>query len=312
FQKANDQFGSVDGLANILGIAQSATPIEEVTFDQYHQLMDINIGSVFLTCREAAKYMKAQENGRIVNVGSVATTRPRPGLQAYVASKGAVETFSKALALELASNHINVNVLHPGPADTSMLGEFSGEGKNVAEDRKEIFEKSVPLGKLLQPNNIADAVAFLLSDEAEMITGMFLYVEGERKIEQRKGGGGLENHQMYMKGTWTKGSGTQTIDVLNPANSEVSATIPRGTKKDINDAVAAAREAFNQEEWKQVKPFERGEILFAISEKMKQERDELATLEATDVGKPLTQAYADVDAAIRYFRFYGGAADKVM
>lgn len=117
---------------------------------------------------------------------------------------------------------------------------------------------------------------------------------------------------MYMKGTWTKGTGTQTIDVLNPANSEVIATIPRGTKKDINDAVAAARKAFNREEWKQVKPFERGEILFAISEKMKQERDELATLEATDVGKPLTQAYADVDAAIRYFRFYGGAADKVM
>lgn len=117
---------------------------------------------------------------------------------------------------------------------------------------------------------------------------------------------------MFINGTWTKGTGTQTINVLNPANSEVIATIPRGTKKDINEAVAAAREAFNREDWKQVKPFERGEILFAISEKMKQERDGLAKLEATDVGKPLTQAYADVDAAIRYFRFYGGSADKVM
>lgn len=182
FQKAKSQFESVDGLANILGIAQSATPIDEVSFEHYQKLMNINMGSVFLTCREAAKYMKAQEKGRIVNVGSVATTRPRPGLQAYVASKGAVETFSKALALELAPNHINVNVLHPGPADTSMLGEFSGEGKNVAEDRKEIFEKSVPLGKLLQPKNIADAVAFLLSDEAEMITGSVLHVDGGRSI----------------------------------------------------------------------------------------------------------------------------------
>src|SRR5699024_8268465 len=117
---------------------------------------------------------------------------------------------------------------------------------------------------------------------------------------------------MYVKGTWTKGTGTQTIDVLNPANSEVIPTMPSSTEKEINEAVAAARDAFKREEWKQVKPFERGEILFAISEKMKKERDELATLEATDVGKPLTQAYADVDAAIRYFRFYGGAADKVM
>src|SRR5699024_4881500 len=176
------QCGGVDGLANILGIAQSAAPIDEVSFDHYDKLMDINMGSVFLTCREAAKYMKAQEAGKIVNIGSVATTRPRPGLQAYVASKGAVETFSKALALELAPHQINVNVLHPGPADTSMLGQFSGEGSNVAEDRKEIFEKSVPLGKLLQPKNIADTVAFLLSEEAEMITGSVLHVDGGRSI----------------------------------------------------------------------------------------------------------------------------------
>lgn len=117
---------------------------------------------------------------------------------------------------------------------------------------------------------------------------------------------------MYIDGVWTKGKSKQTIDVYNPANGEVIATIPRGDKEDINDAVAAARAAFNHADWKSVKPFERGEILFAVSEKMKQERDELAKLEATDVGKPLTQAYADVDAAIRYFRFYGGGADKVM
>src|SRR5699024_4777680 len=117
---------------------------------------------------------------------------------------------------------------------------------------------------------------------------------------------------MYVKGTWTKGTGTQTIDVLNPGNSEVIATIPRGTKRDINDAVAAAREAFDRAEWKQVKPFACGEMLFAISEKMTQERDEVATLEATEDGEPLEQAYAAVYAAIRYFRLYGGAADKVM
>lgn len=182
FQKALDQFGSVDGLANILGIAQSATPIDEISLDRYQQLMDVNMTSVFLTCREAAKYMKPQEKGKIVNIGSVSTTRPRPGLQAYVASKGAVESFTKTLAIELAPYHINVNVLHPGPADTAMLGQFSGDGDNVDETKKEVFEKSVPLGRLLKPNDIANSVKFLLSDEAEMVTGTVLHVDGGRNI----------------------------------------------------------------------------------------------------------------------------------
>lgn len=117
---------------------------------------------------------------------------------------------------------------------------------------------------------------------------------------------------MYINGAWTKGKSKQTINVYNPANGETIATIPRGMKEDINQAVTAAKKAFNHPDWKSVKPYERGELLFAVSEKMKQERDVLAELEATDVGKPLTQAYADVDAAIRYFRFYGGGADKVM
>lgn len=182
FQQAADHFGSVDGLANILGIAQSATPIEEISLEQFHKIMDVNMTSVFLTCREAAKYMKKEEKGKIVNIGSVSATRPRAGLQAYVASKGAVETFSKALALELAPNHINVNVLHPGPADTSMLGQFSGDGENVDDTKKEVFEKSVPLGRLLQPKDIANSIAFLLSDDAEMITGTVLHVDGGRNI----------------------------------------------------------------------------------------------------------------------------------
>src|SRR5699024_11028508 len=124
FQKTSERFGTIDGLANAAGIAQSATPIEEVGLDDWHRLMDINMTMIFLTCREAAVYMKEKEAGSIVNVGSVSVTRPRPGLQSYVASKGAVEAFSKALALELAPNRINVNVLHPGPADTEMLGQF--------------------------------------------------------------------------------------------------------------------------------------------------------------------------------------------
>jgi len=182
FQTANERFGSVDGLANVLGIAQSATPIDEVSLATYKKIIDVNMTTLFLTCREAAKYMKKQKSGKIVNIGSVATTRPRPGLQSYVASKGAGESFTKALALELAPYKVNANVLHPGPADTTMLGQFTEEGGDVDEAKKEIFEKSVPLGRLIQPEDIAESIKFLLSDKAEMITGAVLHVAGGRNI----------------------------------------------------------------------------------------------------------------------------------
>ncbi|ASN06275.1 SDR family NAD(P)-dependent oxidoreductase [Virgibacillus necropolis] len=182
FKDAAERFGGIDGLANIAGIAQSATPIDEVSLSEFHKIMDINLTMTFLTCREASKYMKERIQGKIVNIGSVSTTRPRPGLQSYVASKGAVESFTKALALELAPDHINVNVLHPGPANTNMLGEFVKKGSDVEDGKKEIFERSVPLGKLLQPTDIASSIKFLLSDEANMITGIVLHVDGGRSI----------------------------------------------------------------------------------------------------------------------------------
>src|SRR5699024_9038365 len=102
------------------------------------------------------------------------------------------------------------------------------------------------------------------------------------------------------------------IDVKNPANGEKIATIPNATAADVDAAVIAANKAFRNEEWRAVKPYERGEILFNIADKLAANKDEIAKLETLDVGKPLSQGYADVEAAIRYFRFYGGAADKVM
>lgn len=182
FKETNDRFGRIDGLANIAGIAQAATPITEVSLEDYNRIMDINMKLAFLMCREAAKYMKEQNQGKIVNIGSVSTTRPRPGLQAYIASKGAIESFTKALALELAEYRINVNVLHPGPADTSMLGGFVKEGADIDASKKTIFENSVPLGRLIQPTDIANGIKYLLSDDANIVTGAVLHVDGGRSI----------------------------------------------------------------------------------------------------------------------------------
>ncbi|WP_080872803.1 aldehyde dehydrogenase family protein [Oceanobacillus timonensis] len=122
----------------------------------------------------------------------------------------------------------------------------------------------------------------------------------------------MKHFKMYINGNWVDSKNKEHIDVKNPSSGSVFASIPRGTQEDVEDAVNAARAAFMSETWRSIKPYERGDILFDIAGKMKADRDELARLESMDVGKPLSQAYADVDAAIRYFRFYGGAADKVM
>lgn len=182
FQKAYDKYGRIDGLVNAAGIAQKATPIEEVSLNEWKRILDINTTMLFLTCREAVKYMKPEKKGSIVNIASISARRPRPGLQAYIASKGGAESFSSALAIELASDQIRVNTIHPGPCDTDMLSQFIDEKSDVNEAKQSIFQQSVPLGKLLQPADIAGAAAFLLSDEASMITGAVLHVDGGRGL----------------------------------------------------------------------------------------------------------------------------------
>ncbi|WP_077328993.1 SDR family NAD(P)-dependent oxidoreductase [Virgibacillus siamensis] len=182
FAEIAAHFGGIDGIVNAAGIAQSATPIEEVNLEKWKSIMDINMTMTFLTCREATPYLKRNGKGTIVNIGSVSTTRPRPGLQSYVASKGAVESFSKALALELASDKIRVNVLHPGPCDTSMLEQFAGEGADVDEVKEQVFKQSVPMGELITPMDIAKSAKFLLSDDADMVTGSVFHVDGGRSV----------------------------------------------------------------------------------------------------------------------------------
>ncbi|MHA6260929.1 SDR family NAD(P)-dependent oxidoreductase [Sporosarcina sp. CAU 1771] len=182
FEEVNSKHGKIDGLVNALGIAQSATPIEDVSLVQWHKLVDINATSLFITCKEIVKYMKPHRQGSIVTIASVSAVRPRPGLQAYIASKGAAESFSRALAIELAADGIRVNTIHPGPADTNMLGQFAGENADVAKMKEEVFRQSVPLGELIKPEDIAYSVAYLLSDGAKMVTGATLHVDGGRGI----------------------------------------------------------------------------------------------------------------------------------
>ncbi|MFJ7979766.1 SDR family NAD(P)-dependent oxidoreductase [Lysinibacillus xylanilyticus] len=182
FKQVFDKYGRIDGLVNALGIAQSATPLEQVTMDEWNRLMDVNVKSLFITTKAVVPYMKQQQKGSIVTIASISAVRPRPGLQAYIASKGAAESFTRALAIELAPFQIRVNTIHPGPADTQMLGQFTAQGADIEQTKQNVFVQSVPLGRLVNPSDIAGAVSYLLSDTAGMVTGTTLHVDGGRGL----------------------------------------------------------------------------------------------------------------------------------
>ncbi|MFJ6207019.1 SDR family NAD(P)-dependent oxidoreductase [Lysinibacillus sp. NPDC092081] len=182
FKQVFTKYGRIDGLVNALGIAQAATPIEQVTMDEWNRLMDVNVKSLFITTKAVVPYMKERQKGSIVTIASISAVRPRPGLQAYIASKGAAESFTRGLAIELAPFQLRVNTIHPGPADTQMLGQFTAQGADVEQTKQSVFVQSVPLGRLVDPSDIAGAVSYLLSDAASMVTGTTLHVDGGRGL----------------------------------------------------------------------------------------------------------------------------------
>ncbi|SES91742.1 aldehyde dehydrogenase (NAD+) [Oceanobacillus limi] len=122
----------------------------------------------------------------------------------------------------------------------------------------------------------------------------------------------MKELKMYVNGEWVDSKNGESIAVHDPSTGKQMASLPRGEQADVDEAVQAAKRAFESDEWRKVKPFERGRLLYKIAGRLERDRDELANLESQDVGKPLSQGYADIDAAIRYFEFYAGAADKVM
>lgn len=120
----------------------------------------------------------------------------------------------------------------------------------------------------------------------------------------------MEHIPMCINGEWIEGE--EKITVYNPSTGKPLVTIANATNEQIDDAVRIANEAFESEKWRSIKPFERGQILVELAQYIRQNAEHFAQLESLDVGKPLQQARGDIEAAARYFEFYGGAADKVM
>ncbi|WP_210496089.1 glucose 1-dehydrogenase [Microvirga antarctica] len=177
--QAISHFGGLDILVNNAGIGHKPQPAEAVAPDVFDALVGVNIRGIYLACRAAIPHFKARGTGVILNVASTGAARPRPNLAWYNATKGFVVSATKALAIELAPHNIRVVALNPVAGETPLLKTFMGE--DTAEIRQK-FRDSIPLGRLLQPNELADAAVFLCSPAAGMITGIALDVDGGRSI----------------------------------------------------------------------------------------------------------------------------------
>ena len=177
---ALQKFGSVDIVVNNAGYTHKNQAFLDVDEAAYDRCFDVNVKAIYHMINAVVPMMRAKKSGCIINVGSTAGLRPRPGLTWYNASKGAANLLSKSLAVELAGDNIRVNVICPVMGDTGMLGDFMGI-PDTPENRAK-FIATIPMGRLSVPRDIANAAVFLASDEASFLTGLELPVDGGRTI----------------------------------------------------------------------------------------------------------------------------------
>ncbi|MES2254661.1 MAG: glucose 1-dehydrogenase [Pseudomonadota bacterium] len=176
---AIDRFGGIDILVNNAGIGHKPQPLDTLSEEDFDRIVAINAKSVYLTAREIVPLMKTKKSGAILNIASTGGVSPRPNLTWYNASKGWMITATRAMAVELAPFGIRVNAINPVAGETPLLATFMGEDTPQIRAR---FLASIPIGRFSTPQDIAAAACFLCSDEASMITGVALEVDGGRCI----------------------------------------------------------------------------------------------------------------------------------
>ncbi|MGX9351863.1 SDR family oxidoreductase [Shimia sp. W99] len=176
---ALSQWGHIDILVNNAGVTHLPAPMETVSEADFDKVFAVNCKSIYLLACALVPHMKQRGQGAILNVSSTAGLSPRPNLNWYNASKGWVNVATKTMAVELAPFGIRVNALNPVAGETPLLKSFMGE--DTPEMRAK-FLATIPLGRFSQPEDMGNAAAFLCSDEASMITGTLMEVDGGRCI----------------------------------------------------------------------------------------------------------------------------------
>jgi 3-oxoacyl-[acyl-carrier protein] reductase len=173
-------FGIPDIVVNNAGTThrnQSMLDVDEATFDR---VFAVNVKSIYNMTRTVVPLMKQRKKGVILNIGSVGSIRPRPGLTWYNSSKGAVSVMTKSMAVELAPFDIRVNLIAPVMSATALLPEFMGV-PDTPENRAR-FVSTIPLGRMCDPTDVAKVAVFLASAESSFLTGLEMPVDGGRSI----------------------------------------------------------------------------------------------------------------------------------
>ena len=178
-ETAELHFGRLDILVNNAGVTHLPQPLEEVGEADFDRIVAVNMKAIYLAMREVVPRFKAAKSGVVLNIASTAGVSPRPRLSWYNASKGWVITATRANAVELAPFGIRVNALNPVAGETPLLKSFMGE--DTPEMRAK-FLSTIPLGRFSTPEDLGHAACFLCSDEASMITGVCMEVDGGRCI----------------------------------------------------------------------------------------------------------------------------------
>jgi 3-oxoacyl-[acyl-carrier protein] reductase len=171
--------GPLDILVNNAGVTHLPSPLEDVSLDDFDRVFRVNARSVYLTARHLVPGMKDRGAGVILNIASTAALSPRPSLSWYNASKGWMVTATKSMAVELASAGVRVNALCPVAGETPLLKSFLGEDTPQMRAK---FLATIPLGRFSTPQDLGHAAVFLCSDEAAMLTGVALEVDGGRCV----------------------------------------------------------------------------------------------------------------------------------
>jgi len=172
-------WGQIDILVNNAGTTHLPRPMEEVSEEDFDRVFAVNCKSVYLTARHIVPLMKARGQGNILNIASTAGVSPRPNLNWYNASKGWMNNATKGMAIELAPAGVRVNALNPVAGETPLLKSFMGED---TPERRAQFLATIPLGRFSTPEDMGNAACYLCSDEASMITGVCMEVDGGRCI----------------------------------------------------------------------------------------------------------------------------------
>ncbi len=180
FNATLQRFGRLDILVNNAGTTHDNGPMLDVEAEEYDRIFAVNVKAIFLAAKVVVPHFREHDGGVILNVTSTAGIRPRPGLTWYNGSKGAANTITKSMAVELAPDRIRVCAIAPVMGETALLERFMGM-PDTPENRAK-FVATIPWGRMSRPSDVAGAAVWLASEEAEMMTGTILEVDGGRCV----------------------------------------------------------------------------------------------------------------------------------